>query len=480
MSLRVGEKPFPPDHFYLSACQNEPVEKYTIPVPEGQKIQWLGAKPDISTEQVQTYALPFAYENAAGCRSETAQFYVEIKSLPGLPFNTTPPTAIDAVQFSAEGQNLRWYSSQTSKQGLSYAPHYLGPGKKTHYVSQTVGCESPRLKIETEIVPGLKIVSQPRSQGNCEGNTLTFSVRATGPEHLEYLRISPVSDSLTVRCRIQSGADILYSEPAKLDIYKVLSAPSQVQICGTDSVHAHHLKIQGEVKNIEWQLQQGTKYLTLPPDALVTGTYRARVIFASGCIRYSGTFSVEKLPEPIFTGFPRTCPENTWGAYKRELAFTVLEEVDDQLEISQLTGQTFSARSPEGCPLKLPAFKPEYLPVPPPVPLEWTLPLFSQLPPHTWIKEDVWVSMDRLVDTLVRSYAVRTNCLSKPGILRAMPVPRYYPAEKDSTFSFDEEPVYFDEKYHTFTREGEVILSADLPIPYGKLETHPPLLHRCV
>jgi hypothetical protein len=492
MTLTIGEIPPTPEDFYLSFCQNAPTEKYTIPVPEGHRVVWLLSKPDIETDLVQTYSLPFAIENSSSCKSKAAHMHVEIKSLPGPPFNTTPSKAIDSLRFSAEGQQLRWYSSMSAKQGLPYPPFYSTPGKKTHYVTQTVGCESPRLKIESELFAGLSIRTQPRSQANCEGNTVTFTIRATGPEmvyyqwqvleHGEYkdlpgataedLRLSPVSDPLRLRCRVQSGNSVLYSNEVTLGIFKILSSPTPVKLCPGDSLPTDHIQIQGTVNRLEWQIQTGAQYTTVSSSKLSSGRYRARVTFTNGCIRYSDSFPVDTLPSPIFTGFPPSCPENTWNKYSSELPFTVLEEIPDNLPIHKLEGLRFTARNAEGCPLSLPAFLPQYKAVPDSVDPEKTLRIFSLLPQDVWIqKEGNWVNQHRILDTTTLIYATKNveGCFSNSGLLHVLSIPSYY--EKDSTLHFKAGGSYFKGKYYQHSEEGKVFLSADGPIPGGSYES---------
>jgi hypothetical protein len=286
------------------------------------------------------------------------------------------------------------------------------------------------------------------------------------------LRISPVKDSLVLRCQVQSGDQVRYSDEVTLGVYKILAAPAQLRLCTRDSLSARLLAIQGQVQNVEWQVLNGSQFQRLDTLPTRPGLYRARVAFPNGCIRYSSTVSLEILPEPEFSSFPIACPESTWGAYRSTLPFAVLEDVADSTVLHSLSGRHFTARSAEGCTRTLPPFHPVYRSVLPET--GKTMPIFSLLPEPMYLqREGEWTRETRILDTLEKRYTVKDTfgCYSHPGVLKVRPTPAFLPGEIDSTFNLAKNSAFYRGNYYYFSYEGRVFLRSDTPLPAGNLQT---------
>ncbi|MFS0491505.1 hypothetical protein [Leadbetterella byssophila] len=381
MTLKIGEVPTKPEDIELQYCLNEKPAKLNIQAPNNWKIKWLEWKPDISTDQAITYSYPFSYEGPEGCTSEKAFLHIIVKDLPGFPFNTTPPSARGSITFSAEGKDLIWYSSMSTKNGQTYPPTFTTNGKKRYYVTQTDGCESERLLIESEVLPAFTITSQPQDMANCEGNTSTFRVRASGGSGIQYqwqiwvdslyqdiadatlqdLRISPVTESIKVRCRLILDGDTLYSQTAGLFVNKALSTPKEISLCENALHDFSFIPYEGKVADFEWQIRNGSSYSTIA-EPQSQGTFRVRITFESGCIRYTDPFqvSIKEIKEISITD--TLCPYNDIAEWLLENDLTLIDSIPPL--VVQNLNSDFRAKNIDGCTVEIRNFSPQLRTVP--------------------------------------------------------------------------------------------------------------------
>ena len=378
MTLKVGSVPRPPEDIAYEICQNEKMQKITLYPPEGLKVNWYGLHeapvlsrhPDIETDLPGDYFMQYTHVTDKKCESARALIRVTVHPAPPPPYNTTPEVydETDALVFSAAGQHLKWYRTRTLNQFEPYPPVFTSPGKKSYYVTQTDnrGCESERLLIQSELRPVFNIVTQPADQANCDGNTVTFTVRTAGGTAVTYqwqreyygvfgdlagetgpnLKISavgttPDSDGTRYRCIVRSGGKQLVSEPARLIVNTLKPNLPGLSLCSGESIDFTQYRdsIRGTPLKIEWQRRTGNTYATrfeagdlatpFTPEANETGSYRLRVTFPSSggtCVRNSNTIPLVQhaRPEAPKDTLIRICrfaspeavaaflPENTW------------------------------------------------------------------------------------------------------------------------------------------------------------------------
>ena len=107
------------------------------------------------------------------------------------PCNTAAPTTANttitycqnqtATALTATGTGLLWYTSASGGTGSTTAPvpNTSVVGSTTYYVSQTVGCESPRLAITVNVTASLAAPTVTGTVSYCQGATAT-PLTATG------------------------------------------------------------------------------------------------------------------------------------------------------------------------------------------------------------------------------------------------------------------------------------------------------------
>lgn len=125
----------------------------------------------------------------------------------GTPCTTAAPAATTAVSYcqnatavplTATGTNLLWYTSATGGTGSATAPtpSTATPGTTTWYVSQTVGCEGPRLAITVTVKAATPAPTVTTPVTYCQGSTAT-PLTATGTSLLWYSVASGGTGSAT-------------------------------------------------------------------------------------------------------------------------------------------------------------------------------------------------------------------------------------------------------------------------------------------
>lgn len=136
----------------------------------------------------------FTLTNAAQSITLQPGEYHVFVSVP--PCTTAAPTATTSINYcqngtatvlSASGTNLLWYTASTSGTGSSTAPtpSTATVGSTTYYVSQTAGCESPRLAITVTVTVGTPAPGVVSPINVCQ-NAASQALSATGTGLLWY------------------------------------------------------------------------------------------------------------------------------------------------------------------------------------------------------------------------------------------------------------------------------------------------------
>lgn len=106
------------------------------------------------------------------------------------PTATTPVTycqGATAVPLTATGTNLLWYTTATGGTGSATAPtpSTVNAGSVTYYVTQTIGCESPRLAIVVNVTASSQAPTVVTPVTYCQNST-AVALTATGSNLLWY------------------------------------------------------------------------------------------------------------------------------------------------------------------------------------------------------------------------------------------------------------------------------------------------------
>jgi Fungalysin metallopeptidase (M36)/Ig-like domain CHU_C associated/Immune inhibitor A peptidase M6/Secretion system C-terminal sorting domain/Fungalysin/Thermolysin Propeptide Motif len=139
--------------------------------------------------------------NSAGSVNSTAAL-LTVTTTPIAPTVISPLTycqGITAPVLNASGSNLLWYANAVGGTGSNTAPSpaTTSVGSNTYYVSQTVGCESPRASIEVNITASPVAPSVLSSVVYCQG-VIPSALIATGSNLLWYTAaIGGVSSTTT-------------------------------------------------------------------------------------------------------------------------------------------------------------------------------------------------------------------------------------------------------------------------------------------
>ncbi|MFN8430250.1 MAG: hypothetical protein U0V04_09740 [Spirosomataceae bacterium] len=377
MTLKVGAYPTEPVVSPAQVCQNEKLEPIEINHDSELNVLWFTTsengftykkQPGIDTETPGEQALWCSLVNDYGCESNRVKVPITVHPQPNPPINITPNTQEEGTPlvFKAEGDNLKWYTSRTGKTFTTLNPEFTKVGKHDYYVSQTnaFGCESDRLLIVAEIVEAFGILTQPVNQTNCEGNTVTFSIKLKGETNPSYqwqiknqvsgqfenlegknsigLKIEnagekPFTDGSVFRCIIKENQKELISNEATLKVNSISGKINDVLVCENTGINPKKagVQIDGKIKTIEWQQKTSNIYNTLFsvidsttsffPEIKNTGNFRIRVTFqnvgTSTCIRSTPDFkiTVNPKPEKPVWRISEVCQFDDWGVITKDL-----------------------------------------------------------------------------------------------------------------------------------------------------------------
>lgn len=353
-TLTIGNYPPTPVDRSFEFCQYEKVSKLAIETQSDTDPLWYSqvnetngsAKmPAINTNQAGEQLLYLSQINGAGCQSNKALIRINVHPQPASPVSTTPTSVFEGqnLTFSAEGENLKWFTSKTGKTYQTNAPIYQLAKTYRHFVSQTssYNCESERTEITATIRPSLGFVTQPEDQTDCEGNGVTFSVKTKGEEEVSYqwqrkrpgeidftdmpgenlkdLKIAKIGTEENphlslYRCYIKDSRLDGMSNEVVLRVNEIKNSQLPLEICDNQllNIDANKLGIIGEARLVEWQKKEGSIYKTVfsTPGLHLNefmkandhGDYRLKINFKvdekTTCSRYTNTFKVKVNPSP--------------------------------------------------------------------------------------------------------------------------------------------------------------------------------------
>lgn len=352
-TLKVAEVPAPPDLSVSPFCQQEKVVSLARLPGFGSKIRWYreennlnswveNPQVDIFIPQLTNWYISEVTSDK--CQSKPILLPIRVHPTAPIPASTTPnPLLITgSATLSANGENLKWYRTKTTKDFSFDPPVFTKKGKVSNYVTSTnsFGCESERFLIQTELVNSLVIERQPVSFFECEGNAASFSVRATSYLPITYkwyqqkkglegfqlldnqfgssIRIDSSGshlfpDSSRYVCQISDADATLFSDTVQLVINKLNNIPSKIGYCLPDSVAftVSQIGAKGKTRKVNWEAQIGGKWTRffegdlLPTNRVIDSLgnkWRVNVQFESEgtatCSRTSKTFEV--VPSPCF------------------------------------------------------------------------------------------------------------------------------------------------------------------------------------
>lgn len=275
------------------------------------------------------------------CESVRVPVQIQIHPRPEPPVSSTPRESIGySLQFSAVGEQLKWYRTTRSGSQLD-PPSFNQPGLHRFYVTQTNvwGCESPQHLIESRLSWPARIRLQPQSLYECDGNMVTFQVRMEGAGQFQYQwfqakgkgEFHPIQGATGQDLRIPSAGSIdfpdssrffcsvkweeerqLVSDTVFLWTNTVSSRPSARSICpdAEFALEPSMVDLKGNVRQFFWEIKDNNQWiskmgLAWPLDSFPSArtTVRARVIFQSElretCTRTSGEFTLTRIPQRL-------------------------------------------------------------------------------------------------------------------------------------------------------------------------------------
>ena len=191
----------------LSYCQNATAAPLTA---SGSNLLWYltatggtgsTTAPTPSTTTVGS-TIYYVSQTTGNCEGPRASITVNITATPAAPTVTSAIQYcqnVSAVQLTASGSNLLWYTTASGGTGSTIAPTPITStvGSIIYYVSQTTGCESPRASVTVNVVAGTPTpTTSSTSIAYCQGATAT-QLSATGSNLLWYATATGGTGSTT-------------------------------------------------------------------------------------------------------------------------------------------------------------------------------------------------------------------------------------------------------------------------------------------
>jgi hypothetical protein len=347
--------------------------------------------PTPETREAGEFKVYFTEATPQGCESPRSMVQVKINAEPAPPKNTTPEFVKEGtvLEFTAEGENLKWYTSRTGRTHTTATPTYANPKLYKHYVSQTSqpGCESGRTYVEAVIREALKLKKAPVAQADCDGNSVTFDANADSfsdvtyqwerkqPDETDFgkiageterrLNIRDVGENGNIngtlyRCLVKDAEDSLFTTPVPLIVNQVIGEIPDVVFCTGQQIALDSTKIKttGLVERYEWQRQSGRSWFTIDStsnwlnlgiaDSSKTADFRLKAVFKVNdrltCNRYSPEVKVVVNPVPVA---PVTTDYAVCKFTEQKLKIEPLEKGNQVLWFTSLTDNTGKTEPPQ-------------------------------------------------------------------------------------------------------------------------------------
>lgn len=401
MSLNVVNRPIKPAEKQFEFCQNQKSNDWELFTPDSLDVfyYWnyndeIGQtkQPEINLQSAGNQLLFYAIALAKECPSEKNSIAFTVHPTPALPVSTSSAEIEEGqlLTFSAKGNKLKWYANATTKTFQTNNPTEQKLGKHDYYVSQTseFGCEGPKLKITAEIIEAFGITTQPKDQVNCDGNSVTFSVKAKGSDAVTYqwqvfdetknefiniagqaskdLKINDVGLGIYLnkskfRCLINNGNKQIISNSSILLVNEINSKINDLSVCKNEKLNLNNLDFEsrGNYDFLELQKKQGSTFSTIynfnlndkifNTDSLLSGDYRIKVPFKTSgsgtCIRYTNNFkvSIMGVPEKSVDSELNACHgSNLWATLKPNQLLYSLDSIPAKnLKLSDTLSKTY-------------------------------------------------------------------------------------------------------------------------------------------
>jgi Ig-like domain CHU_C associated len=408
MNLTVTSPPEKPQDYRFEFCQKQKDDNYKLFPISGLKFLYYYDQndqnpqtklPEISIENPGLFVKYYATYKDKECPSPKASIEFYVNPIPSNPINKTVSEIEEGQNliFKADGQNLKWYPSSTSKIFQTIDPVEQKIGKYDYFVSQTneFDCESEKTKIIAEIITGFAISTQPQNQENCDGNTVTFSVKIKGETNPNYqwqifnisksefinltdeiskdlkiadAGVSPFLKGSKFRCLITNGKKTLTSNIVSLNVNSIVKIFPNISLCDGDSLNLDSIKnnINGTFRKILWQEKTGSSYTTTFTQTAdnykfrpsKTNDYRLQIEFPAGnstCQRTSSTFKLKINPKPAKSSLSdlSICENNSIEDFKGKLpVLSIIENINlaNFNSVNQLPSQLkIYQKTEEGC-----------------------------------------------------------------------------------------------------------------------------------
>jgi hypothetical protein len=255
----------------------------------------------------------YVSQSINGCDGPRAALAVTVKPNPAAPVIATPQVTycqkVPAVQLSASGNDLLWYTVPSGGTGSATAPtpSTASAGVTSYYASQTVnGCEGPRDTATITVTPVVQpVISAQGPTAFCIGNTVRLDASGAQPGDTYKWSTNATSSSILVSqpgtyfvvltntsgCRDTSNrlAVTVNNPPVP-----VISANGPLSFCAGRTVV---LTTTAPYTGYAWSNGKTTAADTISK----SGTYRVVVNDNLGCTNISAPVTVNVTPAPALT-----------------------------------------------------------------------------------------------------------------------------------------------------------------------------------
>ena len=405
--LTVGIYPEKPAAQETDYCQEENAKKLSYTTDkyldviwydklEAEKSSGTSKAPTPQTDIAGTDIYWYSLRSDEGCESDKVAYTVHVHPRPELPQNTTPPFVDEGsvLEFTAMGENLKWYTSRTGK-NFVLQPKHSEIGTYDYWVSSTsrFSCESHRVFVESRILPVLAFLEEPKDVSECDGNSLEFKVKARGRGEIAYqwfakkpsqtafipiegaknssLKITKAGDidfpdQSRIKCQILDSTGSVFSKEVVLTVNTFESQFADLMSCEGSLLHleAGSSKLEGNLNYLLLQQESSEGWRNVDSSKTIgytwenvrlenAGKYRYRAVFqAEGnatCVRSSNSFKVDVLARPSLFQLASDI-ELCQGEKMEELPenTTLLEEIKNTGSYSYFTKNSFGCSSDTG------------------------------------------------------------------------------------------------------------------------------------
>ena len=216
LTVTVNAAPAAPTALSPTYCENATAVALTA---TGADLLWYTAAtggvgsvvapvPSTAVNGVVTYYV----SQTSGCESPRVPLTVTVNAAPAAPTALSPTYCENAtaVALTATGADLLWYTAATGGVGSAVAPvpSTAVNGVVTYYVSQTSGCESPRVPLTVTVNALPQVAIDPVAGALCNGKSVTLL--ASGASSYQWSPSTGLSDPAIANPAAELQGDISY------------------------------------------------------------------------------------------------------------------------------------------------------------------------------------------------------------------------------------------------------------------------------